>query len=146
MGAKSRRKGATAEREFAKVLGDLVGEPELLCRNLEQCRTGGDDLRIKQERLNNTDLVSRLDGFSIEVKRYATAQPSAVRGWWQQSVRQARDRLKLPLLAYRCDRQPWCCVVHLSTEFPLDDLRGCLTMPIELFAEFLLRGLPNAHG
>ena len=140
MGAKSRRKGATAEREFASKLGDLVGEPELLRRNLEQTRSGGDDLRIKPGTYHNPEMVSRLDGFSIEVKRHANAPPSAVRQWWGQAVRQSRDVTKLPLLAYRCDRQPWCCVVHLSTKYPLDDLRGCLTMPLELFAEFLRRG------
>ena len=94
MGAKSRQKGAGAEREFASKLGDLVGEPELLRRNLEQTRSGGDDLQVIPGNYHNPELVSRLDGFSIEIKRHAKAPPSAVKSWWHQAVRQSVSGLQ----------------------------------------------------
>jgi hypothetical protein len=45
--------------------------------------------------------------FAVEIKRYSTAIPSDIEAWWQQAARQADDAEKLPLLAYRLDRQGW---------------------------------------
>lgn len=150
MSAKSRNKGAGGEREFAKTLGELVGQPGLLVRNLEQNRNGGDDLQIdtnsKTERFGCQEIINRLDEFSIEIKRHATAKPAAIANWWKQSVAQSQDYspAKQPMLAYRRDREQWQCIVHISNELPLDDLRGCLMMDINLFSEFLRKGMPHA--
>ncbi len=146
MGATSRRKGASGEREFARVLGQLIGEPDCLQRNLEQPRSGGDDLKIRANAQPDKNAVlARLDRFSLEVKRYANAKPSSIVHWWQQAVVQSRDYnpVRLPLLAYRLDRGSWQCSVHLSSEIPLESFCGCLTMDIKLFAEFLRKGMPH---
>jgi Holliday junction resolvase len=98
----SRTKGATAERELARILGDRLGIT--LQRNLDQWRAGGFDL-------------IGLDQLAIEVKRQENLNIGA---WWEQARRQATG--KIPILAYRQSRRPWAIVVPLDwlTGLPLD--------------------------
>jgi Holliday junction resolvase len=105
----SRAKGAGAEREFAKLVFEHLGVE--LVRNLEQSRGGGHDLIAKGE-----DPVSvALNAFAIEVKRYATITPAILEGFWDQAERQAERAAKIPVLAYRVDRQEWRLVLPLYT-------------------------------
>lgn len=99
MGAKSRTKGAAAERELAHLLADHLGVA--LKRKLEQTRDGGYDLE-------------GLPGIALECKRYAKAGSSEKRTWWLQTIKQARASKSIPVLAYRLDRAEWTFVVQLS--------------------------------
>ena len=94
MGASQRNKGASGERELAKLVSEALG---VNCsRNLEQSRAGGADL---------------LDvwPWAIEVKRHEKLQ---IPKWWGQACQQAKDLY--PALAYRQSRQPWTVLVPLS--------------------------------
>ncbi len=95
MGAKQRRKGATGERELAKLLSAELGIEVL--RNLSQTRDGGYDLKG----LN----------ISLEVKRQETEE---LQRWWNQTVIQAKESGKIPVLAYRRSRQKWRFVLPLA--------------------------------
>lgn len=83
MGAMSRRKGQTGEREVCRILNEWLGLD--VSRNLEQTRNGGSDISIV--------------GWEIEVKR----AKSYSRSWWQQAVTQAEKTGEKPLLVYRLD-------------------------------------------
>ena len=91
MGANSRTKGATFERQVAAMIREQLGFD---CkRNLEQYQAGGDDL-------------SGVPGWSIECKRYATCVPSNIKAFWQQCEAQAAAKGARPVLIVKQDRQP----------------------------------------
>ena len=98
-----RNKGASAEREFSRLVFEGIGIK--LARNLEQSRAGGCDLVVTGPMV--APAAQYLAGLSIEVKRYATAVPSDIRGWWEQSVAQAIRTEREPILAYKLDRRDW---------------------------------------
>lgn len=87
-----RAKGASAEREVAKLLEPTCGK---LKRNLEQVRSGGHDL-------------IGIDWLAIEIKRQETLN---VEAWWAQTVSQAKDG-QIPVLIYRQSRKPWTVVMQ----------------------------------
>ena len=93
-GARSRNKGAAAEREFLRLLGDELGAE--LKRNIVQTREGGADcLEVK--------------GWAIEVKRQERlSRPT----WWRQTVEQSHRVGAEPMLAYRRSREPWTVIVR----------------------------------
>jgi hypothetical protein len=94
MSAMSRNKGARAERQALKALGDELGE--LLTRNLDQTREGGADCVC-------------IRGFALEIKHQeALSRPA----WWKQAVEQAARRGVEPLLLYRRNREPWRAFIH----------------------------------
>lgn len=96
MSASQRRKGAAAEREVLRILGDLLGVA--LTRNLQQTREGGADC-----------LAVR--GFAIEVKRQERLSRPA---WWRQACDQAARVGAEPMLMYRRSRQPWQVLIHTA--------------------------------
>lgn len=93
-----RQKGASAEREIAKLLEEeLDGFGLKFKRDLEQYRSA-----------EHGDLVCSdpTFPFCIEVKRYKTgcaAQPA----WYDQVCAAANACHKLPLLVYKYNHQPW---------------------------------------
>lgn len=94
MSAAARRKGASAERELAKLLTEQLGVNVM--RNLEQVRSGGADLL-------------GVGPWAIEVKRH---ERLAIPQWWRQACTQAGSFL--PALAYRRSRHPWAFRVPLE--------------------------------
>lgn len=94
MSKASRDKGARAEREVLKLLGEELGQ--ILTRNLQQTREGGADcLAVK--------------GFAIEVKRQEKlSRPK----WWAQAVEQAQRVGAEPMLLYRRNREKWRAFIH----------------------------------
>lgn len=92
-GSRSRTKGAAAERELLRKLGDELGV--LLQRNLTQTRGGGADCLC-------------LHGFAIEVKRKERLSRPA---WWSQAVEQAQRAGGEPIVFYRRSREPWRALV-----------------------------------
>lgn len=101
MGSKSQRKGATAEREFSRLLHEHTGIASR--RRLESRWEGGHDLQPEEG--------SELDAFAFEVKRYRSVSDRLIAEWWKQTVRQAVTVKKIPCLAYRADRQQWRVVL-----------------------------------
>jgi hypothetical protein len=93
-GARSRNKGAAAEREVLRLLGQELGL--VLQRNITQTRGGGADcLEVK--------------GWAIEVKRCeALSRPA----WWRQACEQASRVGAEPMMLYRRSRTPWRAFIH----------------------------------
>ena len=94
MSAMQRRKGAQAEREVLKLLGEELGQS--LNRNLEQTRGGGAD-------------CLEVWGFAIEVKRQESLRRPA---WWRQACEQAARTGNEPMLLYRRSREAWKAWIH----------------------------------
>ncbi|MBF0188611.1 MAG: hypothetical protein HQL50_11875 [Magnetococcales bacterium] len=105
-GRSARRKGRAGEQELARLLREHLGVE--ISRNLKQSRDGGHDL-------------TGLDGVAIEVKRQTRLKLPA---WWRQTLEQAEQTGRVPVLAYRQDRQPWRFVVALR-----DLMDGCQAQP-----------------
>ena len=122
---KSVSKGKSGEREFIRTVYRLTDGAVELRRNLRQSRDGGDDL-------------SGIRGFSFEVKRFRRVSDALIRDWWCQAQRNARAQNKTPVLAYRADKQGWKVAMHPNHYFEEPDVRGCMTMDVELFCQFLL--------
>ncbi|WP_420588270.1 putative PDDEXK endonuclease [Bacterioplanoides sp.] len=135
-------KGKAGEREFCAELAKFTGA-NVLVRNLEQSRSGGHDLYMPDDVHVDKALAERLDDFCIEIKRYKRCKPSDISKWWKQACEQADRRRKNPMLAYRLDHQAWKCLVHVG-KFPDHDVRGCIAMELELFAEILRHGFKDA--
>lgn len=95
-----RNKGASAERELARLLSDHLGAS--IIRNLEQSRSGGADLL-------------GVGAFALEVKRQESLSLGA---WWQQAVDQAKRSGMKPALAYRQSRRPWKIVFEIGAVNP----------------------------
>lgn len=104
----SRAKGADGEREFSRLVLDSLGVR--LARNLEQSRSGGHDL----EPVGDDPAAQALGRFAIEVKRWATVTPAMLGKFWQQAESQAARASRIPVLAYRGNRQEWRVLVPLS--------------------------------
>jgi hypothetical protein len=115
----SRTKGASAERELSKLLGDRLGIT--LQRNLDQWRAGGFDL-------------TGLPGVALEVKRCEQLQ---LNQWWRQALTQAGGD-NLPVLAYRQSRKAWHFVVPLSWLTGLDfDPTAIATIDLDSFCQLV---------
>jgi len=107
MSINSRTKGATGEREFSRLVLDVLGVK--LARNLEQSRSGGHDL----EAVGDEPAAQALNRFAIECKRYAAITPGLLSRFWLQAESQAARALRIPVLAFRSDRQEWRVLVPL---------------------------------
>jgi len=97
----SRTKGHSFEREIARdlreELGDIIDTD--IKRILDQTR---------EKELGDIEVGD----FVIECKRYAP-MASPPDSWWNQAWTAASKTGKHPILVYRFDRQPKCCVVPL---------------------------------
>ena len=124
-GKKSNRKGKNGEREFVRTVFRLTNGKVEFKRNLQQSRDGGEDL------IGHHNL-------SIEVKRWKKVSDAIVRDWWVQCQRNARERGRVPVLAYRADLQSWKVVMHPREYFHENEIQGCMTIDVELFARLLL--------
>lgn len=102
MSAMQRNKGKGGEREAAALVREL---------------TGWDVRRRVRQHDGDSDLEG-VPGWTVEVKRHASATRSTFAGWWAQAVAQAGDAL--PVLLYRLDRGEWRAVwpvaVHLAQQ------------------------------
>lgn len=88
MGAMQRNKGSRAENQFASMLSDDLGF--VVKRTLGQARDGGADIMLPP--------------FAIQIKHAAKAQ---IKSWWQQTVTDAAKCKRVPVLAYKINRQGW---------------------------------------
>lgn len=131
MGAMSRTKGATFEREVAKELFLLTGIA--FTRNLTQWQTSGLD-----------DLIPDDPAwpFAIECKRYKDGSGCAP-AWRMQAARAAEQQQRLPAVIYRYDRQP----VRVSVPFAaFAAVYGETLSASTEWAEISLQGLAFVAG
>ena len=94
VGAMSRTKGASGERELAALLTNITGM----------------EVRRRVRNLKGEDDLEGCAGWSIEVKRYTAITPALVATWWQQAQRQAAAIGCKPVLFHRGDRGQWRAV------------------------------------
>ena len=88
MGIMQRRKGARAENQLASLLSESLGIS--VKRMLGQARDGGADILLGPG--------------AIQVKHSAKAH---IKHWWQQTVTDAANCKRSPVLAYKLNRQGW---------------------------------------
>ena len=96
-----KRKGANAEREISELFRWLFGCE--LVRNLDQPRSGGSDLVVVNVDRSSSHYVKILQGFSIEIKRYARVSRSQSKEFWLQAYNQAKNENRWPMLIIRED-------------------------------------------
>lgn len=126
----SRAKGKSGERELIGELKKLLPSEMTseLTRNLDQTRDGGHD-------------ILGLDGWALEVKRYAEVLPADLERFWQQAVEQARNNESRPALCFRQDRRAWRTVVHVSElgfHQDEDSYGETVEMSLQLFAKLVI--------
>ena len=123
MGKMQRTKGQVGEREFAKIIEDNLG---VECKRIiEQTREGGHDLNLWN--------------YAIEIKR---AKKMNLSGWWKQSVTNAREVNKIPVLAYRIDNMKWHVVMSFIDVLNVngeDTPERTLTFKVEGWLEYVAR-------
>lgn len=129
----SRAKGKSGERELIGELKKLLPSEMTseLTRNLDQTRDGGHD-------------ILGLDGWALEVKRYAEVLPADLERFWKQACEQAaRNDEVRPALCFREDRRAWRTVIHVSElgqEMPDgESYEDTVEMSLELFAKLVQR-------
>ena len=121
-----REKGATGEREVAKLIKKSLGVS--LVRNLEQTRNGGHDL------MPEVDTGCAICQFAIEVKRYNRVTDGKVKTWWEQTTSQADNVDKKPCLIYRGDNEPWRVMINSELQ-PFITIQ--VTMSFEGFVAYM---------
>jgi hypothetical protein len=127
----SRAKGKSGERELIGELKKLLPSEMTseLTRNLDQTRDGGHD-------------ILGLDGWALEVKRYAHVLPADLDRFWQQACEQAaRNDGSSPALCFREDRKAWRTVIHVSQlgwHQDGEDYGDTVQMSLELFAKLVM--------
>ena len=104
----SRQKGASFEREISNKINEwfqeYTGYEIEVKRDLEQYRSS-----------DHGDIIG-LPGWTIECKRYnSNGSIYYKREWWEQVVTASLSNGTQPVLIYKYDRQPICCVVFLSS-------------------------------
>ncbi len=92
MSAMQRNKGKAGEREAAALIRDL---------------TGWEAKRRVRQHDGDSDILG-VPGWSVEVKRTATATHAERARWWAQAVAQApKTGGELPMVLYRANRASW---------------------------------------
>ena len=101
MSAMQRRKGQVGEREAAELIRE---------------HTGWAVRRRVRNAAGDSDLVG-VPGWSVEIKRHASASRGDLARWWAQTLAQAGEQL--PLLLYRLDRGVWRAVWPVAVNLRL---------------------------
>ena len=106
MTAMQRRKGQRGERELFALLSDRLGT--VVRRNVDQARKGGAD---------GLDIP----GWAVECKRQ---QRAFLEAWWRQTLDQAAEAGRKPVLFYRANHKPWRGLMRLSDICPCPGCYG----------------------
>jgi hypothetical protein len=101
MSEMQRRKGQVGEREAAELIRQHTG--------------WGVQRRVRNA-AGDSDLVG-VPGWSVEIKRHASATRADLARWWAQTLAQSGGQL--PLLLYRPDRGQWRAVWPLAVSLRL---------------------------
>lgn len=106
----SRQKGASGEREFAKVLRDA----NLDARRGQQFSGGTDSPDVVCPALTNVH---------FEVKR---VEAGSLYEWMEQAKRDAKE--KLPIVAHRRNRRDWVAIMPMDVALDLLKIREGLML------------------
>lgn len=129
MGAKNgRQKGSVAEREVAKICEDWWRTYELGVSFVRVPLSGGWGTPGLRKDFNACgDLATNAKSFpwTVEVKRregwsfphLLKGNPSPIWGWWEQSLTQAKEADKWPMLWFRKNQNPWRIMVRKCDPF-----------------------------
>lgn len=98
LGRKSRRKGATGEREFCRLCSEALGGE--YSRNLKQ-----------YQQSQEGDIAQPVGPYLVEVKNCAVLKEKE---WWQQACNAAQKVGLLPALAIKVNRRGWKVMVPLD--------------------------------
>jgi hypothetical protein len=130
-----RQKGASGEREVAKILNSIIVEvmtamafpaeqieaaQKSVQRNQNQSAVGGCDL-------------SNVFGMAVEIKRQENLQVPA---WWRQTVAAAERNNELPVLVYRQNRKAWHVRTYAWLALPGGEQPGMYSRQQMIVAEF----------
>jgi len=132
----SRSKGAAGEREFIQLIKDYLGDDSNIKRNLEQTRSGGYD-------------IEGVEGWAIEIKRYAVVREGNIKDWWQQTTDQAVASERKPALAYRQDHGSWKVKIPLGMlngMFKGNELEWTTDMSVEAWCCIVREGYSSVLG
>jgi len=67
-----------------------------------------------------------MPGWSVEVKRHASAKRADIRTWWEQAEAQAKSSGLLPVLFFRANRDEWRAVWPVGTLVEADPWTGTM--------------------
>ena len=121
-------KGKRGELELANQINILTDGKFCPRRRLNQSRDGGYDL-------------DGCGNYKIEVKRHKSYKYCDLKKWWRQIATTSDSRL--PVVAFRGDREPWSIMFHDSRSYPETDFRGCVRIGLDLFCHYLLHPEEN---
>lgn len=129
---RGRHKGARGESEVLKILEAELGLK--LVRNKHQAERGGRDI---------AEDVDRMQGpipFAIEVKYQ---ERELLAKWWEQTVEQAMEVQRMPVLFFRRNHQPWRVVIDPHDANPLTWPRrgGYMILPLEIGLQWMRENL-----
>lgn len=120
----SRAKGRTAETNAKKEMIKLTG------LNWERTPLSG-ALHAKHKLKGDLYVPDKSIKYCVEVKHYKddhltskilTSKKSQLAEWWEQTVREAREVEKEPLLIFKFDRSKWfACFSNWELSLELDD-------------------------
>lgn len=111
MAVDSRAKGARAEADLVKKLHQVTGH------NFKRVPLSG-GLDASHGLKGDLYIPNSLNIFCIEVKHYKddhisskilTDKTPQILEWWQQTIREAAQISRKPLLIYKFDRSKWFC-------------------------------------
>lgn len=114
----SRQKGATAEREVAKLHAEWWGRLEPGCKFVKTPLSGGfsgPTVREAFEMSGDLMTTAKRFPFAVEVKRregwcwrnVSRGLPSPVWSWWRQAIKAAAEMHRRPALWFRKSREEW---------------------------------------
>jgi len=124
IGRRSRRKGATGERELFHLLSDELGF--CVTRNLTQTRDSGcDSLSVP--------------GFVIECKRVESPFRIA---WMEQAIASVSPGHAIPTVFYRQSRQPWRASFRMADLLSDRSAPGLAHLDFDAAVYFMRERLP----
>lgn len=135
----SRGKGASGEREAAKLLAEWWGKVEPGCQFARTPGSGGwgnPELRAGFKISGDLMTTAKRFPFSVEVKRregwtwarLIAGKPSPVWEWWRQAQTQAREMACEPLLLFRHNRESWWAM--LPAEYVKNKAIQCVGLEV----------------
>lgn len=124
----SRNKGASFERQVAKMIFDHLGYT--VKRNLDQYQAAG-----------NYDLTG-MPGWAIECKAYRSVKTADKKNFWTQACGQVSPGER-PVVIYKADRQPIRVMFAPFDFYPEDDMRSVIECDFETWCAWVNNNLPT---
>jgi hypothetical protein len=119
-----RVKGASAEREIATILNNIVLKV-LNEFNISESISSNHNLFAQrnqnQTAVGGNDLINTY-GFGIEVKRQ---EALSINTWWRQCASAAFKNNEVPVLLFKQSRKKWRCIMQGFIGLPSNQFGSC---------------------